>query len=218
MIVTIDGPAGSGKSTAARRLAARLGFRFLDTGAMYRAVALECLSRGVAPDDAEGAAAIASGIRIELSGERVLINGRDATEAIRTPEVTAAASIVAVHPGVRAALVRLQREATLGANVVSEGRDQGTIVFPAAECKFFITADPEERARRRLAEVRQQGSEVTFEQMLAWIRERDERDEQRALAPLAPAPDAVLIDTSERTIDDVLAELERIVREKCPQR
>ncbi|MEX0715104.1 MAG: (d)CMP kinase [Planctomycetaceae bacterium] len=213
MIVTIDGPAGSGKSTAARQLAARLGFRFLDTGAMYRAVALECVTRGVPPESEEAVAAIADRVRIELPAERVLVDGRDVTEAIRSPEATAAASYVAVHPEVRRALVRLQREAAAGGNVVSEGRDQGTVVFPDAECKFFLTADAEERARRRWAEFRAQGSEVSFEELLTSIRDRDERDEQRAVAPLKPAADATVIDTSHRTIEEVLAELERVVRD-----
>ncbi|MEX0704056.1 MAG: (d)CMP kinase [Planctomycetales bacterium] len=216
MIVTIDGPAGSGKSTAARELAARLGFRFLDTGAMYRAVAWECLARGVRPDDDEQVAAIANRLRIELPAGRVLVDGRDVTEALRTPEVTEAASLVAVHPEVRRAMVRLQRAAAAGLDVVAEGRDQGTVAFPDAECKFFLTADAEERARRRQEELREQGSDVPFEQMLAWIRERDERDEQRSVAPLKPAPDATRIDTSHRPIDEVIALLERTVRARMP--
>lgn len=214
MIVTIDGPAGSGKSTAARQLAARLGFRFLDTGAMYRAVALECVSRGVPPESEQAVAEIADRLRIELPDDRVLVDGRDVTEAIRSPETTAAASFVAVHPEVRRALVRLQREAAAGRHVVSEGRDQGTVVFPDAECKFFLTADAEVRARRRWSELLGQGREVAFEELLASIRDRDERDEQRAVAPLKPAVDAVVIDTSHRSIDEVLAELERIVRDR----
>jgi cytidylate kinase len=212
MIVTIDGPAGSGKSTAARLLAQRLGFDFLDTGAMYRAVALKCLAAGVDLNDAQRVAEIARGIRIEALGPSVRADGVDVTEAIRTAEVSTAASRVAANPGVRAALVAMQREAAAGRNVVAEGRDQGTVVFPQAECKFFITAAPDERARRRQAELREQGEDVPFDELVAQIRERDTRDETRATAPLRAAADAVLIDSSNLSSEEVARRLEEAVR------
>jgi cytidylate kinase len=214
MIVTIDGPAGSGKSTAARRLAERLGFEFLDTGAMYRAVALRSLTLGADVDDAKRIAEIASNMEIDALGPIVRADGCDVTAAIRTPEVTGAASRVAAIPDVRAAMVRLQRKAAEGRHVVSEGRDQGTVVFPHAECKFFLTADPNERARRRRLELAAQGEEIAFEELLRQILERDTRDETRETAPLRAADDAVRIDTSHLSLDETVERMEAVVREK----
>lgn len=213
MIVTIDGPAGSGKSTAARHLAERLGFDFLDTGAMYRAVALEALTLGIDISDVERVAQLAGKMEIEALGPIVRANGRDVTAAIRTPEVTSAASRVAAIPEVRAALVRLQRNAAEGRHVVSEGRDQGTIVFPNAECKFYLTADPNERARRRRLELAAVGEEIAFEDLLRQIVERDTRDETRDTAPLRAADDALRIDTSHLSQDETVGRMEAIVRE-----
>jgi len=214
MIVTIDGPAGSGKSTAARRLAQRLGFEFLDTGAMYRAVALKSLASGIDVGDSERVAQLAGEMQIDALGPIVRADGRDVTSAIRTPEVTIAASRVAAIPAVRAAMVRLQREATEGRNVVSEGRDQGTVVFPDAECKFFVTADARERARRRQLELAEQGKEIAFEDQLRQILERDTRDETRETAPLRAADDAIRIDTSQLSPDETVKRMEAVVREK----
>jgi CMP/dCMP kinase len=214
MIVTIDGPAGSGKSTAARRLAERLGFEFLDTGAMYRAVALRSLTLGAEVDDAKRIAEIARNMEIDALGPIVRADGCDVTAAIRTPEVTGAASRVAAIPDVRAAMVRLQRKAAEGRHVVSEGRDQGTVVFPHAECKFFLTADPNERARRRRLELAAQGEEIAFEELLRQILERDTRDETRETAPLRAADDAVRIDTSHLSLDETVERMEAVVREK----
>jgi len=214
MIVTIDGPAGSGKSTAARGVAARLGFHFLDTGAMYRAVALRCVQAGIDLADEQAAAEIARTADIQALSDRVLVDGADVTEAIRTPEVAHAASVVAVNPAVRSALVALQRKAAQGRDIVTEGRDQGTVVFPDAECKFYLTAAPEERARRRLQETDAQGAGVSYEETLEQIRARDARDKSRNVAPLRQADDAVRIDTTGRPVDDVLTQLVQIVRER----
>ena len=212
MIVTIDGPAGSGKSTAARGLAERLGFEFLDTGAMYRAVGLHCLQQRTDPSNAESAAEIARHVDISFPGNRVLTNGVDVTEAIRSPDVTEAASIVAANPRVRAAMVALQRKLAAGRDIVCEGRDQGTVVFPHAECKFFLTADPRERARRRHNELAAQGNDSSVEEILEQLRGRDRRDADRPVAPLKPADDAVQVDTSRLTADEVITLLEQTVR------
>jgi cytidylate kinase len=212
MIVAIDGPAGSGKSTAARLLATRLGFEFLDTGAMYRAVALECLGLKIPLDDEARVADVARGLEIEALGPIVRSNGRDVTAAIRAPEISGAASRVAANPAVREAMVHQQRQAAAGKNVVTEGRDQGTIVFPDALCKFYLTADRDERARRRQLELAEQGEQVTFEELRAQILERDTRDKTRETAPLVAADDALRIDTTNMTTDEMVAALEKIVR------
>ena len=217
MIVTIDGPAGSGKSTAAKGVAARLGFDFLDTGAMYRAVALRCLEAGIDLSDVEAAATIARRTDIQALGNRVLADGADVTEAIRRAQVAQAASVVAVNPQVRAALVALQRKAATGRNIVTEGRDQGTVVFPDAECKFYITAAPEERARRRREEMAAQGSHASFDETLREIRERDARDKSRDVAPLKQADDAIRVDTTGQSAEDVLNFLVQTIRERTPR-
>lgn len=214
MIVTIDGPAGSGKSTAARGLSERLGFEFLDTGAMYRCVACAVLQQHVDPSDEQAVVAVSQKIKITFSAAKVLLNGEDVSLAIRTPEVTEAASLVAQYPAVREELVHLQRQAAEGIDIVSEGRDQGTVVFPDAFCKFFLVADPQERARRRHEELSRQGKKITFAEILQQIEERDQRDEQRIVAPLKPADDALEINTSILTIDEVLDQLEQIVRSR----
>lgn len=214
MIVTIDGPAGSGKSTVARRLAARLGFRFLDTGAMYRAVAWACTRDGVPWDAAEQVAETARRVRFEWRGERLLVDGTDVSEAIRTAEFARGASEVAVNPAVREELVLRQRAFAAEGNVVSEGRDQGTVVFPRAECKFFLTADPEERAMRRQLELSRAGEEVELADLVAQIVDRDHRDASRAVAPLRPADDALVVDTTGIPFDGVVDRLERLVRER----
>lgn len=214
MIVTIDGPAGTGKSTAARGLAERLQFHFLDTGAMYRAVGLLCLERGVDPADEESAAGVAEHCRIEFDGRRTLIDDRDASVEIRSGEAARAASIVAQNRRVREELVSQQRRIADGLDIVCEGRDQGTVAFPHAECKFFLTAAAEERARRRQLELADRGEHVPFDRLLADQNERDRRDQHRAFAPLIAAADAITIDTTHLDAKSVLDELERFVRER----
>ncbi|REJ80301.1 MAG: (d)CMP kinase [Planctomycetota bacterium] len=214
MIVTIDGPAGTGKSTAARGLAERLGFDFLDTGAMYRALGWACLEAGVDPADADAAARIAETTAIEFRDDRTWVGDLDVTEAIRTSPVSQAASLVAQIPAVRRELVRQQRRLADGRRIVCEGRDQGTVAFPEAECKFFITADPEERARRRQGELLAKGVSVDLKELLAEQKARDRRDETRAEAPLVPADDAIGIDTTSMTGGEVLDMLERHVRSR----
>jgi cytidylate kinase len=214
MIVTIDGPAGTGKSTVARRLAERLGFEFLNTGAMYRAVALVCLERRVPLDDVEEIGKVPAALAMTFRENRLWLDGRDVSEAIRTADVTDAASLVASNVQVRAQLVELQRRAAEGVNLVTEGRDQGTIVFPRAECKFFLTASPEVRARRRLQELTEQGQSVSLEAILADQTIRDQRDATRTCAPLVPAPDAIVIDSSTLSAEDVLSRMEALVREQ----
>ena len=192
MVIAIDGPAGAGKSTVARAVAGRLGFTYLDTGAMYRSVALAALERGVEP------AVVAPSVRIQPAG-RVLLDGRDVTDAIRTPEVSEAASRAAAEPAVRAAMVAEQRRLLSSGDWVAEGRDIGTVVAPNAELKVFLTADPEVRARRRAAELGADVRSVLAEQLI-----RDERDATRADSPLVAADDAVTVDTTGLTIDEVV--------------
>jgi cytidylate kinase len=212
MIITIDGPAGSGKSTAARGLAARLGFDYLDTGAMFRAVGLALLDRGVDPADAPAVEAVLSVIRVEMPPGRVVLDGRDVTAAIRAPAVAQTASKVAVVPAVRRFLAAEQRRIAEGRNIVCEGRDQGTAVFPDAPCKFFITADPRARAERRFRELLDRDEPVTLDEVLAQQLERDARDAGREDAPMRAAADAVVVDTTGLTADVVLARLEEVVR------
>ena len=213
-VATIDGPAGAGKSSAARLLAERLGWRFLDTGAMYRAVTLAALRRGLDPADAPAVAALAEKLAISLPPGRVLLDGEDVSAAIRTPEVTAAIGAVADNPAVRAVLVRAQRAFAAEHDTVTEGRDQGTVVFPDALSKFFLTASPQERARRRHAELRAAGvAHVPSEaEILEAIRRRDAQDEARAIAPLRPAPDALIIDTTGLSLEAVVTRMLDAVR------
>jgi len=212
MIITIDGPAGAGKSTVARALAKRLGFRFLDTGAMYRAVALAGMRRGVDWDRPEQLARLAEELDIAVTGNRILLDGEDVSEAIRGSEVTAATRFAADNPDVRRYLVRLQRAEAAGCDLVTEGRDQGTVAFPDAACKFFLTATPEERARRRLRDLEAQGEPATLRQVLDAQARRDRQDEIRPVGPLVPAPDAVEVGTDGMTVDEVVAHLESLVR------
>jgi cytidylate kinase len=214
MIVTIDGPAGAGKSSAARALARRLGFRFLDTGAMYRAVAFAALRRQVAGEDADALAALARRLTIEVGNDCVLLDGEDVTQAIRTVAVTAATRFAADNSAVREQLSELQRLAACRDDIVTEGRDQGTVVFPSAECKIFLTASARERARRRLADLCARGEQTTFEEVLAHQNLRDERDANRSVGPLKPASDAVLVSTDGLLPAEVVAKLEALVRQR----
>jgi cytidylate kinase len=211
VVVTIDGPAGAGKSSVAKQLARRLGYRLLDTGAIYRAVALAAQRGGVPWTDAArlGEVARALDIRFDFVGEKnhVYLSGEDVFAAIRTPEISQGASLVSAHPEVRAALLDLQRRLGAGGGVVVEGRDTGTVVFPAAEAKFFLTASEEERARRRVAELAAAGRAVDFDVTLKEIRERDQRDASRDVAPMVPAEDAVIVDSSLQTLEEVVDSL-----------
>lgn len=212
MIVAIDGPAGAGKSSAARALARRLGFRFLDTGAMYRAVALAGLRQEIDWQDGLALAKLARQVEIQLPGERVLLNGIDVTHEIRTLAVTSVTHYPANNPAVREHLVALQRQLAADRQVVTEGRDQGTVVFPRAECKIFLTASPAERARRRLRDLKEHGETVSYEEVLSDQNERDRRDANRAVGPLKPADDAIEFNTDGLSPDEVVDGLEALVR------
>jgi cytidylate kinase len=209
MVIAIDGPAGAGKSSVARGVAASLGFTYLDSGAMYRCVALAGIERGADLDDAEAMATLAAEIEISFSGEVVLFDGRDVSAAIRAPKVTDASSRVSVHPGVREAMVARQRALIAAGRYVAEGRDIGTVVSPEAPLKVFLTAGAEERARRRAAQTGADPAEV-----LATQRERDERDETREHSALRAASDAVEIDTTDLTLDQVVERVVAFARER----
>jgi cytidylate kinase len=211
MIVTIDGPAGAGKSSVAQALARRLGFRFLDTGAMYRAVTLAAIRRGVDLADRDAVLRLAEGLSIELADGRVLLDGRDVSDEIRAVEVTRLSQHVANHGEVRSLLVGLQRQTATVGDTVTEGRDQGTVAFPHAECKIFLTASPAERARRRQRDLHAAGQQVTFEQVLADQQERDQRDRNRPVGPLVQADDAIEVVTDGLTEEEVVDLLETLV-------
>jgi cytidylate kinase len=209
MVIAIDGPAGAGKSTVARAVSAALGFTYLDSGAMYRCVALAAIERDAELDSAEAMGELARSLRIELEGDRVELDGRDVSAAIREPRVSEASSHVSVHPAVREALVARQRELIEAGRYVAEGRDIGTVVSPEAPLKVFLTASPEERARRRAAQSGEDEAAV-----LAAQRERDKRDETREHSALRAAPDAVEIDTTGLALEDVVARVVELTNER----
>ncbi|MBM3474065.1 MAG: (d)CMP kinase [Armatimonadetes bacterium] len=215
--VAIDGPAGSGKSTVSKEVARRLGYAYVDTGAMYRSVALLGMRAGLAPTDREGFIARAAAARMEFrvigAGQRFFVNGEDLTDAVRDPEVGALSSPVSAILEVRKHLTAAQQRMAAGGGVVMEGRDIGTVVCPHAEVKVFVTATPPERARRRYLEVKAKGEDVTQEQVLAEISERDQRDSSREVAPLRRAEDAVELITDGLSIDEVVARITEMVRE-----
>jgi cytidylate kinase len=212
VVVAIDGPAGAGKSTIALRLAGRLGFTYIDTGAMYRTVALWAIRQKVDPTDMHRMEQLALAAEIELAPGRIRLNGEDVTDAIRTPEVTIAASRVAVVPGVRRAMVTKQRGIAERSSVVMEGRDIGTVVFPNADVKVYLDADPAERVKRRLLEIRARGEEITEAALAEQMQERDRRDTSRADSPLAQAPDATYLDSTALSIEQVEEAILKIVR------
>jgi cytidylate kinase len=219
-IVAIDGPAGAGKSTVARKLADELGFTLVDTGALYRAVALAAQREGVAWDDESNVVAVARRVEVSRSlrlvpdaekGVRVMLDGQDVSDAIRTADMGMGASRVSAIAGVRAALLELQRQAGESGGVVLEGRDIGTVVFPDAEVKFFLTASPEIRAQRRYDELLLRGQKVDYAATLAEVKLRDEKDTNRPIAPLRRADDAIFVDSSDRPVDEIVAEMARRV-------
>lgn len=216
LVVTIDGPSGSGKSTAAAALAKALGFLYLDTGAMYRAVALKSIQQGIASADRRRLGVLARATRVDLKVDpggmlRVALDGRDVTRAIRTAEVTARASEIAVIPEVRRAMVAQQRRIGRAGRVVAEGRDTGTVVFPDAAWKVYLTASVATRARRRWKDLRAAGQRLSYAEVLRQVRERDRRDRRRSASPLKMAAGAVVIDTTRRTPLQTLQTLRRKV-------
>jgi CMP/dCMP kinase len=224
LIIAIDGPAGAGKSTVARHLAAHFGLLNLETGAMYRAFAFKALRSGIDPGDAASLQRLARTTAIVLeptpAGNRVLLDGEDVTGGIRDAEVTQAASRVSVHPAIRTWMVDLQREMGKAGGVVMEGRDIGTVVFPDADIKFFLDASPEARSQRRYEQttgpvsIAASADGASQEEITRELRERDERDRNRAQSPLRPAPDAIVIDSTALTLDQVLDRIESVVNEK----
>jgi cytidylate kinase len=212
VVVAIDGPAGAGKSTIAKRLAERLGFTYIDTGAMYRAVALWAVRQAVDFGDLHRMEQLALAAEIDLAPGRIQLNREDVTDHIRTPEVSNGASKIAVIPGVRRAMVAKQREIGRRVSVVMEGRDIGTVVFPDADVKVYLDANPEERVRRRLQESRAKGDEIAESVLAAQMKERDQRDSTRADAPLSQAPDALYLDSTSLNIEEVTEAILKMVR------
>ena len=219
LIIAIDGPVGSGKSTLARRVAEMMGYVYIDTGAMYRAVALKALRRGISLDAVDALEALARETRIDLraqdGAQRVLLDGEDVTDAIRTPDVAQAASKIAVVSGVRHVLVAEQRRAGQQGGVVMEGRDIGSVVFPDAQLKIFLTASPEVRAERRWREHRQKGDAIDLARTLDEIHERDRRDQERVSSPLIRAADAVLVDSTAMEPEEVARLVVMLAREQA---
>lgn len=217
-IIAIDGPVGAGKSTVARAVAQRLRFRHVDTGAMYRSVALAVMERGIDLRDERAVVAVARSLDFEFvphgEGQRVVVNGVDVTESIRRPEVSEGASVVSVYPDVREAMVAVQRRLGAGGGVVMEGRDIGTVVFPEAEVKIFLDASPEERARRRFNELRAKGAKVDLEELRKQEEERDRRDRTRTHSPLRRAADAVVIDSTGAVVERVVEQILAVVQER----
>jgi len=211
MIVTIDGPAGAGKSSAARSLAKRLGFRFLDTGAMYRAVTLEAMRRQIDWNDSTALANIAEGLDLRVTDDRVFLSGEDVTDAIRSFDVTTHTRHAADNLAVRQRMVQLQRELVADANFITEGRDQATVVFPDAEYKIYLTASDEVRAQRRFQDLLSRGEQVTFAEVLQKQQERDKRDRQREFGGLRKEKNSIEVSTEGLSAEEVVQRLEEIV-------
>jgi len=211
-VIAVDGPAASGKGTVAAGVAQRLGFNYLDSGSLYRLVALQAIRTGTPPTAMARLADLAANLDVSFRDGVILLGGGDATDAIRDEAVSAAASLVAVHPGVRAALFERQRAFRRPPGLVADGRDMGTVVFPDAIVKVFVTASAEERARRRYKQLIAKGISVTMESLVRDIRERDERDKGRAAAPLKPAADAAILDTTDLSIEAAIDRVRSLYR------
>jgi CMP/dCMP kinase len=217
-VVTVDGPAGSGKSTVGRLLAQKLSYVYLDTGALYRAMALKVRNASLSPGNREKVAVLCRATTIALrecdGATRILLDGEDVTELIRTPEISMLASTISALPEVRGALLSVQRDSARDGGVVAEGRDMGTVVFPGADVKFFLTASAGERSRRRWMELKDRGHEVSLDEVLRDVVQRDRQDSERELAPLRPADDGVLVDSTGKNIDEVVEEMLGAVRRR----
>ncbi len=221
--IAIDGPAGSGKSTMARRVAKDLGFVYVDTGAIYRTVGYHMDFYGIGPKDTDGITRLIGDVNIAIEYDadglqHMILNGRDVTEEIRTPEMSKIASVISAQKVVRDYLLDMQRQLARTHNVVMDGRDIGTVVLPGADVKIFLTADPEVRARRRFDELTAKGEKVQYEKVLQDLIARDEQDKNRKIAPLRPAKDAVHLDTTDLDIEQAAAAMESIIKEKLGQR
>ena len=217
--VAIDGPAGAGKSTMAKRVAKELGYLYVDTGAIYRTVGYHMWLLGIGPRDADGIRRCLDDVNIEIQHledgvQHMILNGKDVTGEIRTPEMSKYASGVSAQKCVRDFLLDMQRSFARKHNVVMDGRDIGTVVLPKAQVKIFLTASPEERAKRRFEELTEKGEKASYEKVLQDMKQRDKQDSERAIAPLKPAPDAVKLDTSGNTIEQSVSEILAIVRRK----
>jgi len=215
-VVTIDGPSGSGKGTIAGLVAARLGWHLLDSGALYRLVGLTASRAGVGADQAEALADLARNMSVEFQGDRVFLEGEEVSLVIRTESAGNAASKVAAVPEVRSALLQWQRDYAREPGLVADGRDMGTVVFPGATVKVFLTASAEERADRRYKQLKEKGLKASLADLVAEIRERDERDSNRSVAPLIPAPDALEVESTALSVGEVLAKVLEKVYEACP--
>ena len=221
-VITIDGPSGAGKGTASNLLAKKLGWHFLDSGAIYRVLAVASLHHQIPADDEIGLLPLASGLDVNFetteNGVRVILEGEDVSDTIRTEEVGATASKIASLPSIREALLRRQRGFKQAPGLVADGRDMGTVVFPEAQVKIFLTASAEERAGRRFKQLKDKGHDVNMLRLLQDIKERDERDANRAIAPLVPARDALVLDSTELDIEQVLEKIEMFIEEKLTKK
>ena len=218
LAIAIDGPSGAGKSTIARLLAADLRFMYVDTGALYRAVGYTMLQEGIDPADAAAVEERLPELQVELryvdGVQRVFVNDQDVSDCIRTPEVSMAASAVSALPAVRQFLLQLQRDLAASSNVIMDGRDIGTVVLPDAGLKIFLTASPEERARRRYLELQEKGADTTLEAVLEDMRQRDHNDSNRAAAPLKAAEDAVMVDTTGCSLEEAVERMKKLAKER----